>query len=45
MTVIVGFGPRIRALAVRLERDGPHRATPGRAPTAARWVCTAIEAA
>jgi hypothetical protein len=45
MTVIVGFGPRIRALAVRLERDGPHRATPGRAPRAARWVCTAIEAA
>ncbi len=45
MTVIVGFGPRIRALAVRLERDGPHRASPGRAARAARWVCTAIEAA
>jgi Family of unknown function (DUF6459) len=45
MTVIVGFGPRIRALAVRLEHDGPHRASPGRAAKAARWVCTAIEAA
>ncbi len=45
MTVIVGFGSSVRALAVRLERDGPHRATPGRAARAARWVCTAIEAA
>jgi hypothetical protein len=41
MTVIVGFGPRVRALAVRLERDG----TPARAATPGRWVCTAIEAA
>jgi Family of unknown function (DUF6459) len=45
MTVIVGFGSSVRALAVRLERDGPHHATPGRAARAARWVCTAIEAA
>jgi hypothetical protein len=45
MTVIVGFGPRIRALAVRLERDGSRRASPGRAARAARWVCTVIEAA
>jgi len=45
MTVIVGFGPRIRAIAVRLERDGPRRASPGRDAKAARWVCTAIEAA
>jgi Family of unknown function (DUF6459) len=45
MTVVVGCGPRIRALAVRLERRGPHRAGPGRGATAARWVCTAIEAA
>jgi hypothetical protein len=45
MTVIVGFGPRIRALAVRLERDGPHYASPGRPAKAARWVCTVIEAA
>jgi Family of unknown function (DUF6459) len=45
MTVIVGFGSSVRALAVRLERDGPRGATPGRAGRAARWVCTAIEAA
>jgi hypothetical protein len=45
MTVVVGFGPRIRALAVRLERDGAHRGSPGRDAKAARWVCTAIEAA
>jgi len=45
MTVIVGFGSSVRALAVRLERDGPHHATPGRPARAARWLCTAIEAA
>jgi Family of unknown function (DUF6459) len=45
MTVVVGCGPRIRALAVRLEQDGPKRAGPGRDAKAARWVCTAIEAA
>jgi hypothetical protein len=46
MTVVVGFGPRVRALAVRLEeRDGPpHLHTP-RHVAAPRWVCTAIEAA
>ena len=56
MTVIVRFGPRIRVLAVRLERgqpypagtrsQGPYRA-PGPDPdaSAARWLCTAIEAA
>jgi hypothetical protein len=45
MTVIVGFGAKIRALAVRLEREGPCNATPGRAARAARWVCTVVEAA
>jgi Family of unknown function (DUF6459) len=57
MTVVVGFGPRIRALAVRLERDasarpadtgreGPYRSPgPERDAGAARWICTAIEAA
>lgn len=45
MTVVVGFGSRVRALAVRLERDGPHPASPGRDARAARWVCTVIEAA
>ena len=50
MTVVVGFGARVRALAVRLERTGPHpQAGPdpqarARAPKA-RWLCTAIEAA
>ena len=44
MSVIAGFGPRIRALAVRLERatgghpDAPEDASGG-------WVCTDIEAA
>lgn len=45
MTVVVGCGPKIRAIAVRLEQDGPHGAGPGRDARAARWVCTAIEAA
>jgi hypothetical protein len=45
MTVIVGFGPRVRALAVRLERDTRHSALPGRPAKPPRWVCTAIEAA
>jgi hypothetical protein len=45
MTVIVGIGPRVRALAIRLERDGPRRASPGRAAHGARWVAVAVEAA
>jgi hypothetical protein len=56
MTVIVGFGPRIRVLAVRLERDRPHPPGTGRDgpyrppgpdpdPATTRWTCTAIEAA
>jgi hypothetical protein len=45
MTVLVGCDRRVRALAVRLERQEPRFATPGRAATAGRWVCTAIEAA
>lgn len=56
MTVIVDFGARARAVAVRLERPSPPspRATacqpdtvacrPER-PTASSWLCTAIEAA
>jgi hypothetical protein len=40
MTAIVAFGPKVRALAVRLERDGP-----GGVPRQARWLCTAVEAA
>jgi hypothetical protein len=45
MSVIVGVGPSIRALAVRLEHDGPDRTDGGRDPRAAGWICTAIEAA
>jgi Family of unknown function (DUF6459) len=51
MTVIVGFGPRVRALAVRLEREAPRPSGPGRdgppepGAEAARWICTAVEAA
>lgn len=37
MTMVVAFGPRTRALAVRLEQ-APHAQSP-------RWRCTAIEAA
>jgi hypothetical protein len=45
MTVIVGCGPKVRALAVRLERDGRRGGRPGRDARAARWICTAVEAA
>jgi hypothetical protein len=45
MTVIVGVGPSIRALAVRLEQDGPDRTDRGHGPRTAGWICTAIEAA
>jgi Family of unknown function (DUF6459) len=52
MTVVVGFGPRVRALAVRLEREararpsGPGRNSPPQpGAEAARWICTAVEAA
>jgi Family of unknown function (DUF6459) len=45
MTVIVGCGPKVRALAVRLERGGHRGGRPGRDAGAARWICTAVEAA
>jgi Family of unknown function (DUF6459) len=35
MTVVVGFGPRLHALALRLERGD----------STARWLCTTVEAA
>jgi hypothetical protein len=41
MTAVVGFGPRVRALALRLERD---QARPYRQGSD-RWYCTAIESA
>ena len=43
MTVIVSFGPRPRALALRFEHLAEQLAAPGRWP-AGRWVCTAVEA-
>ena len=45
VAVVVGFGPRTRALAARLERAGPHAGAPGRPARRARWVCTAVESA
>jgi hypothetical protein len=41
MTAVVGFGPRVRALALRLEHEQtrPYRQGSG------RWCCTAIESA
>ena len=45
ISVIVGFGPRTRALAARLERTSPRAATPGRPGRQARWLCTAVESA
>jgi len=45
MTVVVGFGTRVRALAVRLERADPHPSAYRRRPQASGWLCTAVEAA
>jgi len=44
MTVIVNFGSRSRALALRLEHVAARQAAPGRPARPARWLCTAIEA-
>ncbi len=51
LAVVVGFGPRVRAMAVRLERSrahpgsGAHPAARPGGRAADRWVCTAVEAA
>jgi hypothetical protein len=54
MTIVVGIGPRVRAVAVRLERaEAPEREGSraplcrlgGRQPQQGRWYCTAVEAA
>jgi hypothetical protein len=45
MSVVVGFGPRVRALAVRLERTQARPATAGHTARQARWLCTTVEAA
>jgi Family of unknown function (DUF6459) len=44
MAVVVGFGSRVRALAVRLERSAVSPPAKLGEP-AGRWVCTAVEAA
>jgi hypothetical protein len=41
ITAVVGFGPRIRVLALRLERAQPGDYRQG----GSRWCCTAIESA
>jgi len=48
MTVVVGFGQRVHALAVRLERAGagrPGGPGAGRGAAPGRWLCTTVEAA
>lgn len=45
MSVIVGFGSRVRALAVRLERQQPGLEAPAEGSPPLRWLCTAVEAA
>jgi hypothetical protein len=44
MAVVVGFGSRVKALAVRLERSAVRPPVSAGEP-AGRWVCTAVEAA
>jgi hypothetical protein len=44
MAVVVGFGSRVKALAVRLERSAVRPPVSSGEP-AGRWVCTAVEAA
>ena len=43
MTVVLGFGPRSRALALRLEHLPARRPAPGLPARPARWLCTEIE--
>jgi hypothetical protein len=40
VTVIAGFGPRTRALAMRFEHVPARQAVPGLPPRPARWLCT-----
>ena len=44
MTMVVGFGPRSRALALRFEHRPERPPAPGRPAQPARWLCTEIEA-
>jgi Family of unknown function (DUF6459) len=43
MTVVLSFGPRSRALALRIEQLPGRRPAPGRPARPARWLCTEIE--
>jgi Family of unknown function (DUF6459) len=43
VTVIAGFGPRTRALALRFEHMAARPAAPGLPGRPARWLCTDIE--
>ena len=43
MTVVVSFGPRTRALAMRLEYVAGREAAPGLPARPARWLCTEFE--
>jgi hypothetical protein len=43
MTMVVGFGSRSRALAMRLEHIPARPPVPGRPSRPARWLCTEIE--
>ena len=43
MTMVVSFGPRSRALAIRFERIPARPPVPGRPARPARWLCTEIE--
>jgi hypothetical protein len=44
MTVVVNFGARSRALAMRFEHAAARPATPGWPARPPRWLCTALEA-
>ena len=44
MTVVVSFGPRSRALAMRLEHVAARPGAPGLPTRPARWLCTELEA-
>ena len=43
MTVVLSFGPRSRALALRIEHLPGRRPAPGLPARPARWLCTEIE--
>ena len=43
MTVVISFGPRSRALAMRFEQMPARQPAPGRPARPARWLCTEIE--